>query len=53
VLSVPGQPQQQPQQLQPQQLQPQPAADTGQRPITSSAQPLSRLNPVGDSRGPR
>jgi hypothetical protein len=50
VLSVPGQPQQQPQQLQ---LQPQPAADTGQRPITSSAQPLSRLNPVGDSRGPR
>src|SRR5712691_4562531 len=53
VLSVPGQPQQQPQQLQPQQLQPQPTADTGQRPITSSAQPLSRLNPVGDSRGPR
>jgi len=53
ALSVPGQPQQQPQQLQPQQLQPQPAADTGQRPITSSAQPLSRLNPVGDSRGPR
>ena len=48
VLSVPGQPQQQPQQL-----QPQPAADTGQRPLTSQAQPLSRLNPVGDSRGPR
>ena len=48
VLSVPGQPQQQPQQL-----QPQPAADTGQRPITSQAQPLSRLNPVGGSRGPR
>jgi hypothetical protein len=44
VLSVPGQPQQ---------LQPQPTADTGQRPITSQAQPLSRLNPVGDSRGPR
>src|SRR5437899_7566696 len=36
VLSVPGQPQQ---------LQPQPAADTGQRPLTSQAQPLSRLNP--------
>src|SRR5713101_2281343 len=41
VLSVPGQPQQQ---------QP---ADSGPRPITSQAQPLSRLNPVGDARGPR
>ena len=50
VLSVPGQPQ----------PQPQPAADLGPRPVasatpqTSSApQPLSRLNPVGDARGPR
>jgi hypothetical protein len=49
VLSVPGQPQQ----LQPPVPQPQPTADTGQRPITSSAQPLSKLNPVGDARGPR
>jgi hypothetical protein len=46
VLSVPGQPQQA-------QPQPQPAADTGPRPITSNAQPLSKLNPVGDARGPR
>jgi hypothetical protein len=45
VLSVPGQPQPQP--------QPQPAADSGPRPVTSQAQPLSRLNPVGDARGPR
>jgi len=50
---VPGQPQPQP--------QPQPAADSGLRPVTSSAQPvttsapqpLSRLNPAGDARGPR
>ena len=59
VLNVPGQPPQlQPQpvsQLQPPQpvsQLPQPA-DAGPRPITSSAPPLSRLNPVGDARGPR
>jgi hypothetical protein len=49
LSSVPGQPQQ----LQPPVPQPQPAADAGPRPITSSAQPLSKLNPVGDARGPR
>jgi hypothetical protein len=47
VLSVPGQPQPQP-------------ADSGPRPVISSVpatssapQPLSRLNPSGDARGPR